>query len=284
MAEQARLRDIQDLFIGTGLGPESYAIIEQGRIGQILSNKPQDRRAIIEEAAGIGKFKTKKRLAEAKLEGAKQNLSRVFDILEEVGRQVNSLKRQASKARRYEELKAEMIAQLRRALTGRYRMLEREAAKTALDLNLANAEFQNLSNQVAERETRAHRAPGDLLSQRRRADQRAPATGRFATRTGAHARQARIAGQADRRHRAAPRTGRSRNAGIGETAVAASAGAGKTLGFVCRARTANRVRARAADRKDRRARTRSSNPCRNGRKLLKPAAKTCCGCWAKPRR
>ncbi|HLG96012.1 MAG TPA: chromosome segregation protein SMC [Bryobacteraceae bacterium] len=149
----ARLRDIQELFIGTGLGPESYAIIEQGRIGQILSNKPQDRRAIIEEAAGIGKFKTKKRLAEAKLEGAKQNLSRVFDILEEVGRQVNSLKRQASKARRYEELKAELITQLRRSLTGRYRTLEREAAKTALDLNLANEDFQNLSNQVAERET-----------------------------------------------------------------------------------------------------------------------------------
>ncbi|HYL79070.1 MAG TPA: chromosome segregation protein SMC [Bryobacteraceae bacterium] len=151
----ARLRDIQDLFIGTGLGPESYAIIEQGRIGQILSNKPQDRRAIIEEAAGIGKFKTKKRLAEAKLEGAKQNLARVFDILEEVGRQVNSLKRQASKARRYEELRTEMVAQLRRSLTGRYRMLEREAAKTALDLNLANTEYQNLSNQVTEQE-KAH--------------------------------------------------------------------------------------------------------------------------------
>ncbi|HEV8038383.1 MAG TPA: chromosome segregation protein SMC [Bryobacteraceae bacterium] len=150
--KSARLRDIQDLFIGTGLGPESYAIIEQGRIGQILSNRPQDRRAIIEEAAGVSKFKTKKRLAEAKLEGAKQNLARVFDILEEVGRQVNSLKRQASKARRYEELKSEMVAQLRKSLTGRYRMLEREAAKTALDLNLANTEFQNLSNQVAERE------------------------------------------------------------------------------------------------------------------------------------
>jgi chromosome segregation protein len=150
--KSARLRDIQDLFIGTGLGPESYAIIEQGRIGQILSNRPQDRRAIIEEAAGVSKFKTKKRLAEAKLEGAKQNLARVFDILEEVGRQVNSLKRQASKARRYEELKSEMIAQLRKSLTGRYRMLEREAAKTALDLNLANTEFQSLSNQVAERE------------------------------------------------------------------------------------------------------------------------------------
>ena len=84
--------------MGTGLGPESYAIIEQGRIGQILSSKPQDRRAVIEEAAGITKFKTRKRLAEAKLEGAKQNLARVFDILEEVTRQVNSLKRQASKA------------------------------------------------------------------------------------------------------------------------------------------------------------------------------------------
>ena len=148
----ARLRDIQDLFIGTGLGPESYAIIEQGRIGQILSNRPQDRRAIIEEAAGVSKFKTRKRLAEAKLEGAKQNLARVFDILEEVSRQVNSLKRQASKARRYEELKTEMVAELRKSLTGRFRMLEREAAKTALDLNLASTEFQNLSNQIAEKE------------------------------------------------------------------------------------------------------------------------------------
>ena len=101
----ARLRDIQDLFLGTGLGPESYAIIEQGRIGQILSNRPQDRRNVIEEAAGITKFKTRKRLAEGKLESAKQNLARVFDILEEVTRQVNSLKRQAAKTKRYSELK-----------------------------------------------------------------------------------------------------------------------------------------------------------------------------------
>ena len=150
--KMARLRDIQDLFTGTGLGPESYAIIEQGRIGQILSNKPADRRAIIEEAAGIGKYKTRKRLAEAKLENAKQNLSRVFDILEEVGRQVNSLKRQASKARRYEELRKEMIAHLRRAVSGRFRVLEREAAKLALDLNQAQAAFQNLSGEVQAKE------------------------------------------------------------------------------------------------------------------------------------
>ena len=153
----ARLRDIQDIFMGTGLGPESYAIIEQGRIGQILSSKPQDRRGVIEEAAGITKYKTRKRLAEAKLESAKQNLARVFDILEEVTRQVNSLKRQAAKAKRYGELKTEMDARLRVALSGRFRMLEREAAKAALDLNLASAELRGLSEQVAAKEL-AHTA------------------------------------------------------------------------------------------------------------------------------
>ena len=148
----ARLRDIQDLFMGTGLGPESYAIIEQGRIGQILSNKPSDRRAVIEEAAGIGKYKTRKRLAEAKLESARQNLSRVFDILEEVGRQANSLKRQASKAKRYEELRAEMLAHLRRAVAGRFTVLERQASKLALDLNEAQSAFQGFAAQVQEKE------------------------------------------------------------------------------------------------------------------------------------
>ena len=148
----ARLRDIQDIFMGTGLGPEHYAIIEQGRIGQILSSKPQDRRLVIEEAAGVSRFKAKRRLAEAKLEGAKHNLERVFDILEEVGRQANSLKRQAAKARRYEDLKAQMNGQLRLALAARYRMLEREAAKIALDLNLATSGLQSLASQVAEGE------------------------------------------------------------------------------------------------------------------------------------
>src|SRR6266542_3012546 len=119
----ARLRDIQDIFMGTGLGPESYAIIEQGRIGQILSSKPQDRRNVIEEAAGVTKYKTRKRLAEAKLESAKQNLTRVFDILEEVTRQLNSLKRQASKAKRYGELKIELDGRLRVVLGGKYRLL-----------------------------------------------------------------------------------------------------------------------------------------------------------------
>src|ERR1019366_3345082 len=149
---QARLRDIQDIFMGSGLGPESYAIIEQGRIGQILSSKPQDRRAVIEEAAGITKFKTRKRLSEAKLEGAKQNLARVYDILEEVTRQVNSLKRQASKAKRYGELKIELDTRLRVVLGGKYRLLERDAAKTAIELSVAAGELKSLGDQVAERE------------------------------------------------------------------------------------------------------------------------------------
>jgi len=149
---QARLRDIQDIFMGTGLGPESYAIIEQGRIGQILSSKPYDRRAVIEEAAGITKYKTRKRLAEAKLESAKQNLARVFDILEEVTRQLNSLKRQASKAKRFEELKGEMDGKLRIVLAGRFRTLERDAAAAADELNEASVELRTLSGSVAEHE------------------------------------------------------------------------------------------------------------------------------------
>ena len=129
-----RLRDIQDIFMGTGLGPESYAIIEQGRIGQILSSKPHDRRAIIEEAAGITRFKTKKRLAELRLESAKQNLSRINDIFEEVTRQVNSLKRQASKAERYARLREEMHVRLRVVLASRFVAFTGQAAALNCEL------------------------------------------------------------------------------------------------------------------------------------------------------
>jgi chromosome segregation protein len=148
----ARLRDIQDIFMGTGLGPESYAIIEQGRIGQILSSRPADRRAVIEEAAGITKFKTKRRLAEAKLEGAKQNLTRVFDILEEVGRQVNSLKRQAAKAKRYEELREELVTHLRLSLAGKFKKLESDASKAAIELSQATGHYEELHKDLQEKE------------------------------------------------------------------------------------------------------------------------------------
>jgi chromosome segregation protein len=155
---QARLRDIQDIFMGSGLGPESYAIIEQGRIGQLLSSKPQDRRAVIEEAAGITKYKSRRRLAEAKLESSRQNLARVFDILEEVTRQVNSLKRQASKAKRYQELKGELEGQLRTVLAGRFVTLNAEAARTAAALEAASSELRDATVQAADKDAERQKA------------------------------------------------------------------------------------------------------------------------------
>jgi chromosome segregation protein len=157
----ARLRDIQEMFMGVGLGPDSYAIIEQGRIGLILSTKPLERRAIIEEAAGVTKFKTKKRLAEAKLESSKVNLSRVNDIVVEVEKQLGSLKRQAAKARRYSEIRDQMRGIVRQMLAGKARELDAEAervAKRLEELTAAEAHHaQNIQTQESEQ---------DLLNQR----------------------------------------------------------------------------------------------------------------------
>jgi len=147
-----RLRDIQEMFMGTGLGPESYALIEQGRIGQILSSRPTDRRAIIEEAAGITKFKTKKRLAEARLEDAKQNLNRVNDIFEEVTRQMNSLKRQASKAERYVRLRDEMRAKLRIVLASKFTQMDRESVTLDAQINQLAEEIRLQTESVHESE------------------------------------------------------------------------------------------------------------------------------------
>ncbi len=130
-----RLRDIQDIFMGTGLGGESYAMIGQERIGQLLSSKPLDRRGILEEAAGITRFKNKKRLAELRLQSAKENLSRVNDIFEEVTRQVTTLKRQAAKAERYGALRDELRTKLRIVLASRMRELDTE--QTAVHDRLA---------------------------------------------------------------------------------------------------------------------------------------------------
>ena len=147
-----RLRDIQELFMGTGLGPESYALIEQGRIGQILSSRPTDRRNIIEEAAGITKFKTKKRLAEARLEESKQNLNRVNDIFEEVTRQMNSLKRQASKAERYGRLRDEMRAKLRVVLASKFTVMDSESATIESEVLRLGEEIRELSEGVQQSE------------------------------------------------------------------------------------------------------------------------------------
>src|SRR5579871_4730145 len=170
-----RLRDIQELFMGTGLGPESYALIEQGRIGQILSSRPTDRRAILEEAAGITKFKTKKRLAEARLEDAKLNLNRVNDIFEEVTRQMNSLKRQASKAERYARLRDEMRAKLRLVLASKFAAIEQESAELDAQLNALAEEMRHRSEEVqqleaehSERQQRGYSIEAELRENRDR--------------------------------------------------------------------------------------------------------------------
>ena len=106
--QTCRLRDVHDLLMDTGLGAKAYAIIEQGRIGMILSSRPTDRRQLIEEAAGVTKYKVRRRAAVLKLDAARQNLTRVDDIVFEVERQRGTLKRQAAKARRYQKLRNEL--------------------------------------------------------------------------------------------------------------------------------------------------------------------------------
>ncbi len=103
-----RLKDVTDLFLGTGAGTKAYSIVEQGKIGLITTAKPEDRRMLIEEAAGITKFKSKKKQAERKMELTQQNLLRVSDIVAEIERNIGSLKRQAAKAERYVSYKQEL--------------------------------------------------------------------------------------------------------------------------------------------------------------------------------
>jgi chromosome segregation protein len=103
-----RLRDIHELFMDTGIGRSSYSIMEQGKIDLILSSRPEDRRAVFEEAAGITKFKAQKKEALRKLEYTEANLVRVNDIMREVKRQIGSLQRQAGKARRYQSLSTDL--------------------------------------------------------------------------------------------------------------------------------------------------------------------------------
>ncbi len=132
--EVVRLRDVHELLMDTGLGAKAYAIIEQGKIGQILSTRPTDRRQLIEEAAGVTKYKARRRAAELKLEAAEQNLTRIDDIVFEVEKQRSALKRQAAKARRYRRLREELRRWEKVLFARRYRVLaaEIESARARL--------------------------------------------------------------------------------------------------------------------------------------------------------
>lgn len=119
-----RLRDVQELFMGTGVGTRAYSIIGQGAIGQLVAQSPAERRSLIEEVAGISKYNSRKRLAENKMERTRQNLQRVNDIVGELQRSLNSLKRQARKAARYNKVREQLLDVELHQATHRYLELQ----------------------------------------------------------------------------------------------------------------------------------------------------------------
>ncbi len=133
-----RLLDVTNLFLGTGVGTKAYSIIEQGRIGFIVSAKPEDRRHLIEEAAGITKFKAKKKAAERKMDATRQNLLRIGDIVTELDRNLASLKRQAQKAERYKAYRGE-IKDLELHVAS-HRFLELTVTRRVVNAELLEAE------------------------------------------------------------------------------------------------------------------------------------------------
>ncbi|OYT72922.1 MAG: chromosome segregation protein SMC [Chloracidobacterium sp. CP2_5A] len=143
-----RLRDIQDFFSGTGLSRAHYAIIEQGRVGQALSSKPQDRRALIEEAAGIGRFKAKRHQAELKLEATRQNLARLDDLIGEIERSSANLKRQAQKSRKFVTLREELRAAQRQYFALALARLQADQASIGQDCARLSAERARLQAEL----------------------------------------------------------------------------------------------------------------------------------------
>jgi chromosome segregation protein len=161
--QPCRLKDIQKLFMDTGIGRTSYSIMAQGQIDQILSSKPEERRAVFEEAAGITKYKSQRREALQKLALTDQNMARVADVIGEVGRQIGSLRRQASKAMRYKRLN-HRLRHLALAWTGYHHAqltstLGELEAKVATLRAAADERRQNFETQEsALAEKRAHRS------------------------------------------------------------------------------------------------------------------------------
>ena len=150
---RCRLRDLQTLLEGTGLGPNSYAILEQGRVGQILSSKPAERRSLIEEAARITLFKSRRVAAETQLERAKQNLLRVQDTEQELVHQLNSLRRQAARARAYSQLRDNLRAVHKLKICLEDRTLREKLTECDSRFSAAGEREQTLLTELAAAET-----------------------------------------------------------------------------------------------------------------------------------
>lgn len=161
---QARLKDILELLMGTGIGAESYSLVQQGKIDLVLSSRPEDRRLVFDEASGITKYKAQKKEALRKLEDTEQNLLRVNDIVTEVRRQIGSLERQAGKARRYREVYEELktkevnyafierggLLENKENISGRLALLEKEAAELAGAAGIQETELSSGRRELEE--------------------------------------------------------------------------------------------------------------------------------------
>jgi len=144
---RCRRKDIQDIFLGTGLGPRSYSIIEQGMVGRIVESKPEDLRVLIEEAAGISKYKERRRETENRIRHTRDNLSRVEDIIGELETQLRRLKRQANEAERYKKLKQEQREFDGQLKTLRWAGLHEKVKAKDVELERLQTQFES---QVAE--------------------------------------------------------------------------------------------------------------------------------------
>ena len=147
-----RLRDIHELFMDTGVGRSAYSIMEQGKIDLILSSRPEDRRVIFEEAAGITKYKAQKKEALRKLDYTESNLLRVQDIMKEVGRQIGSLQRQAAKARRYQALMRDLKILDIHLTHKNYQELLSDLKKLRTELGQIDEVRSDHENAIAQRE------------------------------------------------------------------------------------------------------------------------------------
>jgi len=139
---RCRRKDIQDIFLGTGLGPRSYSIIEQGMVGRIVESKPEDLRVLIEEAAGISKYKERRRETENRIRHTRDNLSRVEDIVGELETQLRRLKRQANEAERYKKLKEEQRELDGQLKTMRWSALHEQVKTKDIELERLQTEFE----------------------------------------------------------------------------------------------------------------------------------------------
>jgi len=155
---RCRRRDIRDLFLGTGLGPRSYAIIEQGMISRLIEAKPEDLRVFLEEAAGISKYKERRRETETRIRHTRDNLERLDDLREEVDKQLEKLKRQASTAERYQRLRAEERTRRGELLGLRRRAFAQQHAEQSSDLGSRETELEGVVTELRAAETAIERA------------------------------------------------------------------------------------------------------------------------------